>query len=86
MAIHTMHYHWYFPKNAASHIHRGLTAQKYTDDILMPHVKPHIDNHALVDQTAFMHGGATPHTARISQEVFTGVAIDVIKIKFYTFI
>ena len=78
MAIHNLHYHWYFPKYVAYHIHRSLAAQNYTDDILRPHVKPHIDNHALADETAFMQGGATPHTARIRQEVLTGAAIDVL--------
>ena len=31
----------------------GLTAQKYTDHILRPHDKPHIDRHALTDRVVF---------------------------------
>ena len=78
MSIHKLHYQWYFPKNAVFHIHGGLTAQNNIDEIRRPHVKPLIDNHALADETAFMQGGATPHTARISQEVLTYAAIDVL--------
>ena len=53
-------------------------AQNYTDKIIRPHVKPHIDNRALADGAAFMQGGPTPHTARLSQEVLIGAAIDVL--------
>ena len=60
------------------HIHRSLAAQYYINEIIRPHVKPHIDHHTLADGTAFMQGGATPHTARISQEVLTGAAIDAL--------
>ena len=40
-------------------IHGGLTAQKPTDDILRPHVEPHIDNHALANKGVFMQDGAS---------------------------
>ena len=30
-------------------IHEDLTTQKYVDEIVRPHVGPHIDNHALAD-------------------------------------
>ena len=66
VAIQNVHNHLYFPKNATYHIHRGLTAQNYTDEILKLHVKPHIDNLTLADGTDFMQQGATSHTARSS--------------------
>ena len=50
-------------------IHEGLTAQKYTDEMVKSHVKPHVDNHALADSIVFLPGGAKPHIARISQGV-----------------
>ena len=50
-------------------IHEYLTAQKYIDEIVRPHVKPHVDNHAVEDSTVFMRGGAKPRTARIRQGV-----------------
>ena len=50
-------------------IHEGLTAQKYFDEMVRPHVKPHVDNHALAGSTVFIRIGAKPHTARISQDV-----------------
>ena len=78
MAIHDLHYHWYFPKNVAYHIHRGLTAQNYSDEIVRLPVKPHIDYQALADGTALMQGGATSHTANISQEVLIDAAIGVL--------
>ena len=59
-------------------IHGGLTAQKYVDEVLSPHVEPHIDNHALADRAIFMQDGATPHTARISTDFLTAAAIDVL--------
>ena len=37
-------------------IYGGLTAQKYTDDILGPHNEPHIDNYALADRVVFKAG------------------------------
>ena len=49
--------------------HEGLIAHKYTDEMVRPHVKPHVNNHALADSTVFMRGGAKPHTARKSQDV-----------------
>ena len=49
-------------------IHECLTAQKYIDEIIRPHVKPTM---ALADSIVFMQGGAKPHTARISQDVLT---------------
>ena len=73
-----LHNHWYFPKNVAYHIHRGLTAQNCSDEIVRPPVKPHIDYQALADGTAFMQGGTTPHTANISQEVRADAAIRVL--------
>ena len=35
-------------------IHEGLIAQKYIDEIIKPHIKPHVDNHALADSTVFI--------------------------------
>ena len=46
-------------------IHEGLTAQKYIEEIVRPHVKPHVDNHAQADSTVFMRGLTKPHTSRI---------------------
>ena len=60
------------------HIHGGLTAQKYTDDILRPHAEQRIDNHALANRAVFMQDGASPHTARVSQEFLVNAAIDVL--------
>ena len=54
-------------------IHEGLNAQKYIGEMVRPQVKPHVDNPALGDSTAFMRGGAKPHTARISQDVLASV-------------
>ena len=51
------------------HDNDGLTAQKYIDEIVRPHVKPHVDKHALADNTVFMRGGTKPHMARLSQDV-----------------
>ena len=42
-------------------IHGGLTAQKHTDDILRPHVEPHIVNHVLANRGVFMQDGASFH-------------------------
>ena len=39
-------------------IHEGLTAQKYFDEMVRPHVKPHVDNHALAGSTVFIRIGA----------------------------
>ena len=50
-------------------IHEGLIAQKYIDEIVRPHVKPHVGNHAFADTIVFMRGGAKHHTARISADV-----------------
>ena len=50
-------------------IQEGLTAQKYIDKIVRPHVETHVDNYALTDSTVLMRGGAKPHAARISQDV-----------------
>ena len=50
-------------------IHKGLTAQKCIDEMARPHVKPHVDNHALANSTVFMRGGAKPHAARTSRDV-----------------
>ena len=42
---------------AGHDIDEGLTAQKYTNEIVRPHVEPHVDNHALskcgVGQTSY---------------------------------
>ena len=57
---------------------RRLTAQKYTDHILGPHVEPHIDNHVLADRGVFMQDGASPHAARISEGFLASAAIDVL--------
>ena len=46
------HFYCYFPKNVPYHIHRGLNAQNYTDEILSQ--AGHIDYHALPDTTVFM--------------------------------
>ena len=50
-------------------IHEGLTAQKYNDEIVGPHVKSHVNSNALGDSTVYMRGGTKPHTARISLDV-----------------
>ena len=47
----------------------GLTAHKYIDEIITPHVKLHNDNNALADRSVFMRVKAKPHTARIRQDV-----------------
>ena len=57
---------------------RRLTAQKYTDHILGPHVEPHIDNHVLADRVVFMQDVASPHAARISEGFLANAAIDVL--------
>ena len=49
---------------------------RYVDEILEPHVEPHINNHALNDHPIFVQDGATPHTARISQDYLHNAAID----------
>ena len=46
-------------------INQDVTAQKYIDEIVRPHVDPHIDNNALTDSTVLMQGGAKPQTTRI---------------------
>ena len=55
----------------------NLNGRHYVDEILDPHVEPHMDNHALNDRPIFMQDGATPHSARISQDFLHDVAIDV---------
>ena len=57
-----------FPYNDPDSIHIGLTASNRTDEILRPHVKPHINYHALADRTVFMQNEGTIHTAMISHE------------------
>ena len=37
--------------------HEGLLAQKDIDEIVRPHVEPHVDNHALADSTVLIRGG-----------------------------
>ena len=58
-----LHWYWYFPTNAPYHIHRGLTIQDRTYEILP--AKPYIDYHALADRAVFMQD--SPHKARIIQ-------------------
>ena len=58
-------------------IRGNLNGRRYVDEILEPHVEPHMDNHALNDRPIFMQDGATPHTARISQGFLHDAAIDV---------
>ena len=50
-----------------------LSAQKCIDEIVRPHVKSYVDNHALANSTVFMRGGAKSHTARISLDVLASV-------------
>ena len=49
--------------------HEVLTAQKYTDEMVRPHVKPRFDNHALAESTVFMRDGTKLRTERKSQDV-----------------
>ena len=58
-------------------IRGNLNGRRYVDEILEPHVEPHMDNHALNDRPIFMQDGATPHTVRISQHFLHDAAIDV---------
>ena len=55
---------------ASLDIQKGLTAQKYIDEIIRAHVKPQVDNHALADSTVIIRGGTKTHSARISRDVF----------------
>ena len=50
-------------------IHEGLIAQKYIDEIVKPHVEPHVDNHALADSTVLIRGGTKTSTTRMGQDV-----------------
>ena len=54
-----------------------LNAQRYVDEILGPHVEPHVGNHRLMGRPIDMQDGATPHTARLSQEYIHWAAVDV---------
>ena len=59
-------------------IRGNLNAQRYVDEILPPpHVEPHMDNHRLMDRPIYMHDGATPHTAHLSQDYLHRAAVDV---------
>ena len=50
-------------------IHEGLSAQKYIDEIVRPHFEPHVDNHALTNNTVLIGGGEKPPAESISQGV-----------------
>ena len=52
-------------------IHRSLTPQKCTNEILRLHVEPHIDNHVLANRTVFIQRGAMPNTTRTSLDFLT---------------
>ena len=55
-------------------IEGNLTARRYCDEILVPHVLPYIDVH----DGLFQHDNARPHVARISQEVLQNHRIEVL--------
>ena len=50
------------PLNALHHIHKGLTVQMDTNDIIMHHGKPHNECHVLVDRAAFVQDEAAMTT------------------------
>ena len=51
-------------------IHEGLTAQKYIDAMVGPHVKPHVDNHSLAASTSLLASEVSP--AMVSTVRFYG--------------
>ena len=59
-------------------IQGNMNAQRYCDDVLTAHAVPHIDNHPLQDHPVYMHDGATPHTAHITQDLLRQEAVDVL--------
>ena len=61
------------------HVLNGnLTGQKYRDNVLVPRVVPHFDNHALADRPMFMDDNAKPHRARIVQHYLQQEAVQTI--------
>jgi hypothetical protein len=52
--------------------------QKYHDNVLVPRVVPHCDNHALADRPMFMDDNARQHRARIVQHFIQQEAVQKI--------
>ena len=44
---------------------KGVTSQRYVDQIILPHVRPFMRQHG---NMVFMHDNAKPHTARHTQD------------------
>ena len=56
----------------------NLTGQKYRDNVLVPRVVPHFDNHTLADRPMFMDDNARPHKARSVQHLLQQEAVQTI--------
>jgi hypothetical protein len=56
----------------------NLTGQKYRDNVLVPRVVPHCDNHALANRPMFMDDNARQHRARIVQHFIQQEAVQKI--------
>lgn len=65
-------------KNDLVDIQGNMTARCYIDKVpAAPHVETYVDNHALGDRPVYRQDGATPHTARISENFLNQAAIEV---------
>ena len=61
-------------KTALVHIPGNLTAQRYCDEILQPHVLPLIQQNG----ARFQHDNARPYTARITTALLTNSSVAVL--------
>jgi hypothetical protein len=61
-------------KTALVHIPGNLTAQRYCDEILQPHVLPLMQQ----NNARFQHENARPNTARISTAILTNSSVAVL--------
>ena len=56
----------------------NLTGQKHRDNVLVPRVVPHFDNHALADRPMFIDDNARPHRTQIVQHFLQQEAVQTI--------
>ena len=54
----------------------NLTARRYIDQILQPHMIPFMQQHP--DVTVFQHDNARPHSARLTQAYLEAQGVDVL--------